>query len=455
MTDEPEPKKSPAGNDDDDAWIEKVVNVAGNLGFNKMRLRWKLIRWQDKRKKAANLREQQKLHIGYAHKTCGECGAIQDKDEAVCTACGAKLGKRAFQVLGRLGILAPVAISMSTLLAIGILVAYARVWVAAGGGFGSPSGYLLVDFGGRWPPLISAEPWRLLTAVFLHAGLLHLAFNILAIASVGPQIEELYGRATMIGMFVITGVLANVGALQVGKLAVGIGASGGLMGLIGIIAGYGQRLGTARGRGLRDAMLKWSAYTIIFGFVVGADNWAHLFGLIGGAAFGFLVRPEVWRRRALIPARLLIGLIGAVGTLGAIAIILTRTAQPIDEARGSSEGMNEVVDGYIAVCTAYYANDVPRAVAAAKQLAEAYEGAPSHEYDEAVVDAMCDGIQQMRVTCSDTTKLPPETRAQYREICSLYERVFSALPVREPKHQMVAPDPSAETAVDAGASPAE
>ena len=50
MSDEPEKKE------DGDAWIEKVVNVAGHLGFNKMRLRWKLIRWQENRRKAARRR---------------------------------------------------------------------------------------------------------------------------------------------------------------------------------------------------------------------------------------------------------------------------------------------------------------------------------------------------------------------------------------------------------------
>ena len=58
----------------DGDWIEKVVDVAGKLGFNKMRLRWKLIRWQENRRKAARRREQQVQHITYAHKTCPECG---------------------------------------------------------------------------------------------------------------------------------------------------------------------------------------------------------------------------------------------------------------------------------------------------------------------------------------------------------------------------------------------
>lgn len=433
-----EPANEPAEpSKDDDAWIEKVVNVAGNLGFNKTRLRWKLIRWQANRTKAANLRAQQQLHIAYAHKTCRECGAVQDKEEAVCTACGAKLGSRGLQVLGRLGILMPVGISMSTLIAIGILIAYARVWVAAGGGFSSPPVMLLLDFGGRWPPAMADEPWRLVTSVFLHAGLWHLAFNLLAIATIGPRIEELYGRTTTLGLFVVTGVLANLGALQVGRLAVGIGASGGLMGLIGVAVGYGHRAGRGRGHALRDDMLKWSAYTILFGFAVGADNWAHLFGLLAGVAFGFAVRPATWKRRMVIPARILLGAIGIVGSIGAIAIILTRTPSPIEEtsdpALGPALELTEVMNGYTTVCTAFYGNDLPGAIAAAKQLAAQDVGLDGYQLDAAAIEAMCDGLQQMRVTCGTTAQMDAQAREQYEALCKLYAPVFRALPVRAPK----------------------
>ncbi len=427
----------------DDAWIEKVVNVAGNLGFNKTRLRWKLIRWQANRTKAQNARAQQRLHVAYAHKTCRECGAVQDKEEAVCTACGAKLGSRGLQVLGRLGILMPVGISMSTLIAIGIMIAYARVWVAAGGGFQSPPVMLLFDFGGRWPPAMAEEPWRLVTAVFLHAGLWHLAFNLLAIATIGPRIEELYGRTTTLGLFVVTGVLANLGALQVGRLAVGIGASGGLMGLIGVAVGYGHRAGRGRGHALRDDMLKWSAYTILFGFAVGADNWAHLFGLLAGAAFGFAVRPAAWKRRIVLPARLLLGAIGVIGSIGAIAIILTRTPAPIEEtsdpALGADGQLTEVIAGYGAVCTAFYGGDLPGAIAAAKQLEIADVGLDGDQLDATAIEAICDGLQQLRVTCGTMATLDATAREQYEAVCNLYAPVFRTLPVRAPKPTLPEP----------------
>lgn len=421
MSDEPKP--------DDDAWIEKVVNVAGHLGFNKMRLRWKLIRWQEKRRREKNLAEQERLHIDYAHKTCGECGAVQDRDEKVCTACGKKLSSRTWQILGRMGLTSPQAISVSTLLAVAILVAYARVWVAQGGGFAAPSGWLLVDFGGTWNPLMDDEPWRLLTSVFLHAGLWHLAFNLLAIASIGPRIEEIYGRATMAGLFIIAGVIASFGSISIRAAGgVGIGASGALMGLIGLAAAYGHRAGRGRGHALRDDMIKWSAYTFIFGFAVGADNWAHLFGFLVGAAFGLGVRPVWWAKRALVPARVLLGLVGAAGTIGALALILTRTPspreEPVDPALQSAANTTLLVSHYQAVCAPLYAGDMPAAIAAAQRFAEDFE-IPDGTADARGVELLCDGIQQIRAICA--RRDPAE-----RDMCAIYQPLFDVLPVRAP-----------------------
>lgn len=398
-------------------WIEKVVEAAGKLGFNKMRLRWKLIRWQERRRQAARRREQQVQHITYAHKTCGECGAVQDKDATVCGSCGAKLGKRGFQVLGRLGVMLPVGLSVSSLLALAILVAYGKTWIEMGGGFGSPSAALLHDLGARWPPSMADEPWRLLTPVFLHIGLWHLGFNLLAIASIGPRIEERYGRVTMLGLFVATGVLANMGALGVGDMVVSAGASGGVMGLIGVAAGSGHREGTGRGRELRNDMLKWTAYTFILGFAVGADHWAHLFGGLAGAVFGFAVKPTTWTRRALIPARVLVGLVGIAGTIAAVAIILTREPAPALDEQVAGDAH---LDQYIEVCKRHRAGDMPGAIEALKTYMRAFAEGSLESIDARHVEEACLGVEVIREGCA--------TGASPVELCRMYRRVFRELP---------------------------
>ncbi|HEX3762193.1 MAG TPA: rhomboid family intramembrane serine protease [Kofleriaceae bacterium] len=321
-----EPKPDPA--DWSEKMIEKAVSVAGALGMNRVRVRWKLIRWQEDRRRARRRREQWVTHVRYQHKTCPKCGHVQDRDEKVCTACSAALTGRRLQVLQRIGLTSPELLSMSTLIAIALLGVYLREWIAAGSGLRSPSGTLLRDLGGHWSAVTAAEPWRLVTSVFLHAGLWHLGFNLLAIATIGPRIEALYGRLTMLMLFVVTGVLANLGSDVMGLDGVGIGASGGVMGLVGVAVGYGQRLGTGAGRALRDDMLKWAAYTLVFGFWIHADNWAHGYGLVLGAGFGYAVRPEAWSHPRLLPVRALGKLVGAAGAIAALAIIFTRTPSP-------------------------------------------------------------------------------------------------------------------------------
>jgi rhomboid protease GluP len=318
---------------DPDAWIEKVVTVAQALGMNPVRVRWKLIRWQDSRRRAQRRRAQWITHVRYQHKTCPECGRVQDRDEKVCTACSAALTRRGTQVLQRIGLTAPELMSMSTLLALAMLGVYLRVWLAAGGGLRAPGFEVLRAFGGHWSASTAAEPWRLVTSIFLHAGLWHLGFNLLAIASIGPRIEALYGRLTTLMLFVVTGALASLGSDLMGLSGVGIGASGGVMGLVGAAAGYGQRQGTAGGRALRNAMLQWSVYTFVYGLWLHADNWAHAFGLVTGAVFGYAVRPGTWSHPRLWPLRALGKLIGVAGTVGALAIIFTRTPPPPREPR--------------------------------------------------------------------------------------------------------------------------
>jgi membrane associated rhomboid family serine protease len=437
-----EQNPGPEPRPDDDAWIEKVVGVAGALGFNQMRMRWKLIRWQERRRKARRWREQRIAHIRYEHKTCPECGAVQDRNEAICTSCSARLGSRGVQVLQRVGLSMPRALSMSTLLALALLGVYFRVWIAAGGGLGSPTGALLHDFGGHSQRATAGEPWRVLTAIFLHAGLLHLGFNLIAIATIGPRIEEVYGRLTMLAVFVITGALAAAGSDLMGLVGVGVGASGGVMGLVGAAAGHGQRTGTTAGRGLRNDMVKWAAYTVIFGFMIHADNWAHVFGLLTGAVFGYAVRPVVWRRRALVAARAAIQLAGAAGAIAALAIIFTRTPaprpepaelrEPVDPAEGAAAFTREV-EPLFRICRLYYRGDRTGAIAAAKALSIPDAG------DGAGVEELCDVVYEFRDDCgrgpSSAPARPPEPARPRlsRALCEAIRGDLATLPDRPPR----------------------
>lgn len=294
--------------------------------MNPTQVRWKLIRWHDRRNRDKNRFAQKVDHIKYEHKTCDECGAVQDRDAKKCTACGARISARSIQMLRRFGILMPEAISLSSVLALVLMATYARVWVAQGGGLSAPKGSLLLDFGAFWYRGRPDEHWRALTGMFLHIGFWHIAFNLLAIASLGPQVEQIWGRLSLLFIFIVTGIAGFVVSAIAQPDALTAGASGGVCGLLGAAAGWGQRLGNTRGRLIRNDMIKWFVYTIVFGIAVHANNWAHAGGALSGFAFGYLVPQSLWKRAFAL--RFVAKAIGVAGTIAAVAIIMTRQPTP-------------------------------------------------------------------------------------------------------------------------------
>jgi membrane associated rhomboid family serine protease len=311
-------------------WIEPLVKLAGALGFNQVQLRWKLIRLGQRLQRSKRHVEVEAERIRYAHKVCRSCGGVIDRAERVCPACGARVSSRAVQLLGRIGLAVPHALSVSSLLGLAMAVIYARMILASGGGglLSFPTD-LLFRFGAHWPPAVwGGEPWRLGTSVFLHIGLWHLGFNLIALSQIGPVIEDLYGRARMLCWFMVTGVLANLGSEALGLAGVAAGASGAIMGLCGVAAGWGQRQGTTIGRDVRNRMLKWALYTLVFGWFIHADNGAHAAGFVAGAVLGYLLRPDSLRRPSLRPLGLALDLLGVAAAVLAVALTLLGPAGP-------------------------------------------------------------------------------------------------------------------------------
>ncbi len=275
-------------------WVERLTRLAGRLGLNPIRVRWKLERWRQRTTDRLALGRRQVQHVGFAHAVCRRCGRVQEREAQVCSGCGERLGNRAMQLLGRLGARLPVAWSASTAMGLVLLLVYARVVAAVGvDELFSVSGETLIRFGGNFAPAVLAgEWWRLGTAALLHAGVWHLGFNVVALSQIGPAIEEVYGRARLPLLLLATAVAGNAVSLLAGLDGVGIGASGGIMGLVGLGAAWGHRQAGGRGVAVRNQMLQWLLYTMIFGYFLGADHAAHLGGFAAGAALGWLWTPR-------------------------------------------------------------------------------------------------------------------------------------------------------------------
>lgn len=151
------------------------------------------------------------------------------------------------------------------------------------------------QFGGHWE--------NLCTATFLHAGALHVLFNLVALFQVGPFVERTVGRARFAIMYVVSGLGASTATMLAAnygwsKTGVAVGASGAICGLIGGAAVLGFRI-EGRRSPLAMSMLRWLGFTVVFGYAVsmggGAsiDNNAHIGGALVGAACALSFRRSV------------------------------------------------------------------------------------------------------------------------------------------------------------------
>ena len=145
--------------------------------------------------------------------------------------------------------------------------------------FGDILPHVLQRLGASLPlPYDVAQPWRLVMAIFLHGGLLHIGMNSWVLMDIGPAVEETYGSARYLFLYVFTGVAGF--ALSSFGAHFSVGASGSLMGLIGAMLAMTTRRGGAYMQTMRSQLIRWVIYILLFGFIVsGIDNYAHVGGL--------------------------------------------------------------------------------------------------------------------------------------------------------------------------------
>ncbi|MEE4254199.1 MAG: rhomboid family intramembrane serine protease [Desulfuromusa sp.] len=162
-----------------------------------------------------------------------------------------------------------------------------------------PSPRLLVHWGAQYWPLVldSGEWWRCITYAFTHGGLIHLGFNMVVLYQVGPLLESEIGSSRLLTVYIFTALVATLAGLLWHPVTVVVGASGSIFGLIGFSISYYHRVGGGIGIQRRNFMFQWAVMAFIFGFIVGADNAAHLGGAIAGAALGWFMPVSIRNQR--------------------------------------------------------------------------------------------------------------------------------------------------------------
>lgn len=141
--------------------------------------------------------------------------------------------------------------------------------------------------------------WTLVAASYLHGGLLHLAFNMLALYQLGPFIAREYGVSRLLVLYTLTGIVGFAVSYWAG-VHLTIGASAAVCGLIGAALYYGKSRGGSYGQLVYRQVGGWAVMIFIFGFLIpGINNWGHGGGMAAGALLGYLLGYQEQARERL------------------------------------------------------------------------------------------------------------------------------------------------------------
>ena len=191
----------------------------------------------------------------------------------------------------------------------------------------NPSAEILFDMGAMQPIAVAdGQFWRLFTAMFLHAGLLHVALNAYFFWLFGRMVEASFGRTWMVLIYVVAGFLASVASYAFGPVTtLAVGASGAISGVFGAFIAYNYR---RREHAMNAANLRLALTVIVLNAVIAIGyssiDWrAHVGGLVAGFALGYLADSSGPARQRAVVRFAGVATLVAIG----IALVLWRTAE--------------------------------------------------------------------------------------------------------------------------------
>lgn len=280
------------------------IGLLQGLGARGPRWEWKKQTWRSRLED--RVAEWQNLERGVRARTrmCPACRYLAALGEATCPSCGASMrgvpgggwSRLAAMILPGVGTMTVVLITANVAMAIIALgVSRGQTAVTPGDGpfrFLSPAPLTLYLLGSKYTPAILAgQVWRLVTAGYLHGGLLHLLFNCYALSSLGPLIEDSFGGRRLFVLYTASGIVAFAVSTVFSPYAPSVGASGSLFGLMGFAFFFGRFRGGSVGRAVADQLLRWIVLGAVMILLPGIDNAAHIGGFACGSALAFVLDP--------------------------------------------------------------------------------------------------------------------------------------------------------------------
>lgn len=214
--------------------------------------------------------------------------------------------------------------ALVTKILIGINVAIYLVGAVQGAGLNNPGGTIYIKMVLFGPLVAQGDWWRLITSAFLHASILHIAFNMLALWWFGAPVEHYLGRARFILLYLVAGLAGSAGALLQSPGTPILGASGAIFGILGaMLILEWQATGSLGGNALTLIVIN-----LAISFVIPNISWGgHVGGLVGGIV-GTLAFARFGRGHAAY------GRLGALGVAGLVVVGVASVAIAYWRVRG-------------------------------------------------------------------------------------------------------------------------
>jgi rhomboid protease GluP len=229
---------------------------------------------------------------------CTSCGVLVGVNDETCYNCGRRNPSLwgfapALRALGGdLGFMPFVTGACVIIYALTLIYSMPDVRMTGVFGFLGPSNFSAIVFGasGSVPMFRFGRWWTVLSAGWLHAGLLHITLNMLAVRQLVPAVTELYGPGRTAIIYVVAAVCGFTASSLMGLVLPGIpfiggsqltlGASAPIAGMIGALLYYGRRAGSSQARAYATQSIMMM---LLYGFMIPViDNWAHIGGVAGG-----------------------------------------------------------------------------------------------------------------------------------------------------------------------------
>ncbi len=181
----------------------------------------------------------------------------------------------------------------ATLAIIGVNIAVFLLMAVKGVNIMQPETQDLLDWGANFKPLtLDGEWWRLITACFLHIGILHLAINMYSLFSVGILLENMLGRVQYVIAYFVCGLSGSAASLWWHEATVSAGASGAIFGMFGLFYAWvitSHLIPDAEKKAQLTSAATFIGFNLFIGLSGRIDNAAHLGGLVAGIIIGLLV----------------------------------------------------------------------------------------------------------------------------------------------------------------------